>query len=62
MSAYGVYLASEPWDDGVLDGAPIGPDECSYCGGDLCRLGELDNVLWYRCRGCGMDWRAEVES
>ena len=29
--------------------------KCSVCGGSLVHLGDLGNLVWYRCRNCGMD-------
>ena len=34
---------------------------CSKCGGQLCWLGTLGNMLWLRCRDCGMDFSVTEE-
>ena len=31
---------------------------CPVCGGDAVLLGEMGNMLWMRCRNCGIDFRA----
>ena len=35
------------------------PDDCPCChASDMRELGQLGNVMWYRCRRCGMDFHA----
>jgi hypothetical protein len=35
---------------------------CGECSGDLGLLGTLGNMVWYRCRQCGSEEGAEVDS
>ena len=34
------------------------PPDCPYCGGPGMLLGVLGTVTWFRCRNCGIDFRA----
>ena len=29
--------------------------KCGLCGGFLVRLGRLGDLVWFRCRNCGME-------
>jgi len=31
------------------------PRSCKLCGGPLMKMGGLGNLMWYRCRNCGME-------
>jgi len=31
------------------------PRSCKMCGGPLVKMGGLGNLMWYRCRNCGME-------
>ena len=33
---------------------------CKQCGGELCALGSLGSVQWFRCRRCGYDQPRKV--
>ena len=28
---------------------------CLMCGGELCFLGQLGRLFWFRCRDCGLE-------
>ena len=42
--------------DAALD---IETEACGRCGGPGTFLGQLGRFLWYRCRGCGIDFHRE---
>ena len=34
--------------------------KCPLCKGKGFRLGQLGNLIWYRCRACGMEFCKKV--
>ena len=34
---------------------------CNECGGQLGLLGQLGNLVWFRCTGCGHEQMSTVE-
>lgn len=43
-------------DDDVAYQWPI---ECPVCDGEPMPMGTLGKYQWFRCRGCGMDFRSK---
>jgi hypothetical protein len=38
-----------------MSGTSSNPRSCKMCGGPLVKMGGLGNLMWYRCRNCGME-------
>lgn len=37
------------------------PEYCPMCDGESYKLGQLGNLVWYKCRMCGMQFNIEGE-
>jgi hypothetical protein len=57
-SAYRVVAAAHgfgPKETKYDPAAWPNPRSCKMCGGPLIKMGGLGNLMWYRCRNCGME-------